>query len=100
MTEQTPASTAPADGGRPRRTFKHPTTKHEIATSHPVEANQLKAQGYVETTPAKPAEATQAEPPKGNAGRDEWAAYADTFGVTYPEDAGRDEIKAAVDAAS
>lgn len=38
--------------------------------------------------------------PKGNASRDEWAAYADSLGVTYGEDAKRDDIKAAIDAAS
>jgi hypothetical protein len=37
--------------------------------------------------------------PKGNASRDEWASYADSQGVTYDDDAKREDIKAAVDAA-
>jgi hypothetical protein len=37
--------------------------------------------------------------PKGNASRDEWASYADSLGVEYDEDAKREDIKAAVDAA-
>lgn len=35
--------------------------------------------------------------PKGNASRDEWAAYADSLGVEYDEGAGREDIKAAVE---
>lgn len=77
--------------------YKHPSTEHEVETSNAVEGVQLKAQGYVRQDEPQ---TTTAETPKGNAGRDEWAAYADTFGVTYPADAGRDEIKAAVEAAS
>lgn len=38
--------------------------------------------------------------PKGNASREEWAAHADSLGVTYAEDAKREDIKAAVAAAS
>jgi hypothetical protein len=37
-------------------------------------------------------------PPKGNASRAEWAAYADAAGITYPADATRDEIRDAVTA--
>lgn len=37
--------------------------------------------------------------PKGNASRDEWAAYADSLDVQYDEDAKREGIKAAVEAA-
>lgn len=44
------------------------------------------------------AEATSAEP-KGNASKAEWAAYADSLGVEYPEDAKRDDIKAAIEEA-
>ena len=36
--------------------------------------------------------------PKGNAPKAEWAAYADSLGVEYPDDAKRDDIKAAVEA--
>jgi len=36
--------------------------------------------------------------PRGNAGREAWAEYADSLGVEYPEDAKREDIKAAVDA--
>ncbi len=45
--------------------------------------------------------ATQAAPtaPRGNASREQWAAYADSLGVTYPEDAGQRDIRAAVMAA-
>lgn len=39
-------------------------------------------------------------PPKGNASRASWAAYADAVGVEYGEDATRNEIKAAVAATS
>jgi hypothetical protein len=39
------------------------------------------------------------EKPKGNASRDEWADYADSIGVPYDEDAKREDIKAAVEAA-
>lgn len=35
--------------------------------------------------------------PRGNASRDEWAAYAQSLGIEVPEDAGREEIKALVD---
>jgi len=38
--------------------------------------------------------------PKGNASRQEWADYADSLGVEYSEDAKREDIKAAIDAAS
>lgn len=38
--------------------------------------------------------------PKGNATRDEWAAHADTLGVSYPQDAGRQEIRTLVAAAT
>lgn len=37
--------------------------------------------------------------PKGNGSRDDWAAYATAKGVTFTDDAGRDDIKAAVEAA-
>lgn len=37
--------------------------------------------------------------PRGNASRDEWAAYAATLGVEVAEDAKRDDIKAAIAAA-
>lgn len=50
--------------------------------------------------PAQEAAASGAatDEPKGNASRAEWAAYADSLGVEYPEDAKRDDIKAAVEA--
>lgn len=50
--------------------------------------------------PARTSEATEdtSGEPKGNASRAEWAAYADSLGVEYPEDAKRDDIKAAVEA--
>lgn len=38
--------------------------------------------------------------PRGNASRDEWAAYADSKGVQYDEDAKREDIKAAIEAAA
>lgn len=34
--------------------------------------------------------------PRGNASRAEWAAFADSLDVDYPEDAKRSEIKAAI----
>lgn len=37
---------------RPVKSFKHPKTGHETATSLPVEQNRLRAQGYVEQKPA------------------------------------------------
>ena len=37
--------------------------------------------------------------PKGNGSRDDWAAYATAKGVQFADDAGRDDIKAAVEAA-
>lgn len=37
---------------------------------------------------------------RGNASREEWAAYADSLGVEYAEDAKRGDIKAAVEAAA
>lgn len=37
--------------------------------------------------------------PRGNASRDEWAAYADSLDVSYDEDAKREDIKAAIEAA-
>jgi len=40
------------------------------------------------------------ELPKGNAGRDEWAKYADDNGVAYEPEAGRDAIKDAVEKAA
>lgn len=42
------------------------------------------------------------EPPRAGRGasRSAWAAYADTLGVAYPGDAPRDDIIAAVDAAT
>lgn len=43
---------------------------------------------------------SQPAPPNKNASRDEWAAYADSRGVQYPEGAKRDEIQALVEAAS
>lgn len=38
--------------------------------------------------------------PKGNASRQEWADYADSKGVQYDEDAKREDIKAAIEAAA
>lgn len=48
-----------------------------------------------------PPQADTGEPakPRGNGARDAWAKWADSLGVTYDEDATRDEIKAAVEAA-
>ena len=37
--------------------------------------------------------------PRGNASRDDWAAYATGRGIEFDENANRDEIRAAVDAA-
>lgn len=50
-----------------------------------------------ERTPKGEPEESSGEP-KGNASKAEWAAYADSLGVEYPEDAKRDDIKAAVEA--
>lgn len=57
---------------------------------------KLLASGY------RPADEPDDEdgPPRGNAGRDAWAEYADSLGVEYAEDAGREDIKAAVAAAA
>lgn len=59
----------------------------------------------VDFTPASGAPATMSAlsvdtTPKGNSSRDDWAAYADALGVEYPEDATRDQIMAAVEAAT
>lgn len=64
-------------------------------TVHPDRVDHYLSRGY-RTLDA----ATDDGRPKGNASRDEWAAYADSLGVEYAEDAKREEIKAAVDAAS
>ena len=37
--------------------------------------------------------------PRGNASRDDWAAYAASRGIEFDENASRDELRAAVDAA-
>jgi hypothetical protein len=37
--------------------------------------------------------------PRGNQSRDDWAAYATGRGIAFDENASRDEIRAAVDAA-
>lgn len=37
--------------------------------------------------------------PRGNASREEWAEYATSKGVEFAEDAKRDDIKAAIEAA-
>lgn len=39
-------------------------------------------------------------PPKGNAGAKAWGAYADSLGVAFPAGAKRDEIQAAIAAAT
>lgn len=49
----------------------------------------------VDGTPT--ADAVDENRPKGNASRDDWAAYADSLGVSYADDAKRDDIVAAVD---
>lgn len=46
------------------------------------------------------ARADESGVPKGNASRQEWADYADSLGVEYDEDAKREDIKAAIEAAS
>lgn len=38
--------------------------------------------------------------PRGNASRDEWAAYAESLGIDVPDEAKRDEIKDLVTAAA
>lgn len=50
-----------------------------------VEADSLKAQA--------PAKSGPADEPAGNAGRDEWAKYADSLGLTFEPNAGREDIK-------
>jgi len=45
-------------------------------------------------------EPPEAELPKGNATREEWAAYADANGVTYEPEAKREAIKEAVEQAA
>ncbi|WP_163185972.1 hypothetical protein [Cellulosimicrobium sp. SL-1] len=54
------------------------------------------------STPQKPADAPEGgvAEPKGNASRDEWAAYAAHLGLEVPDDAGRDAIKDLVAAAA
>lgn len=54
------------------------------------------------TTPQKPADGPESgvSEPKGNASRDEWAAYATHLGLEVSEDAGRDAIKELVAAAA
>ena len=38
--------------------------------------------------------------PRGNASREDWAAYADSLGVTYDPEAKREDIKEAIAAAA
>ena len=45
----------------------------------------------------QPAESSDV--PRGNASLETWRSYADSLGVEYAEDAKREDIKAAVDAA-
>lgn len=56
------------------------------------------------TTPAPstaaPAPATASGEPRGNGSREEWAAYADSLGVTYDPEAKRGDIKDAIAAAA
>lgn len=47
----------------------------------------------------QPSRVPAGDAPKGNASREEWARYAESLGVEFDEDAKRDEIKAAVEAA-
>jgi len=49
-----------------------------------------------EWTPLEVAESAEPVEPKGNASREEWAAWATQIGVEYPDDAKRDDIKALV----
>lgn len=51
----------------------------------------------VESTPEGEG-STEPAAPKANGSKVEWSAYADSLGVEYPEDAKRDEIRAAVEA--
>jgi hypothetical protein len=57
--------------------------------------------GELPTTKAAAEPAADDAPPRAGkgSGRSEWAAYAESVGVTVDEDATRDEIIAAVDAA-
>jgi hypothetical protein len=52
---------------------------------------------YVREGDGAPEAAPDSGAPKGNASRDEWAAYADSLGVEYDEGAGREDIKSAVE---
>lgn len=52
---------------RERKTFVNKKTGHETSTSLPVEQNRLRAQGYVEQTPAPAAPVVQAPNPTGPA---------------------------------
>ena len=47
-----------------------------------------------------PAPATASGEPRGNGSREEWAAYADSLGVTYDPEAKRGDIKDAIAAAA
>lgn len=51
------------------------------------------------STPA-PTPASPSGEPRGNGSREEWAAYADSLGVTYDPEAKRGDIKDAIAAAA
>lgn len=61
-------------------------------TVHPDRVGRYLSRGYRKTGEAPVS--SDGDRPKGNASRDEWAAYADSLGVTYPEGATRDDIRA------
>ena len=67
-----------------------------------IEVSDALAKRYTDAgyTPVEGAPADESGKPKGNASREEWAAYADDLGVAYDEDAKREDIKAAIDAAA
>jgi hypothetical protein len=73
----------------------------EAGSTLPSWAEKLVTNDAVFEGGADEAAASEAPPRAGRgSGRDEWAAYASSLGVAFDDDATRDEIVAAVDAAS
>lgn len=65
----------------------------------PVPAAPTPASTPAPSTPA-PAPVSPSGEPRGNGSREEWAAYADSLGVTYDPEAKRGDIKDAIAAAA
>lgn len=87
--------------------------RYLAVTGGPIDPDDDLAEWLVEYRSQQEAEAAQSdegdtsdeggdgtlEEPAGNASRDEWAAYAESIGVEFDDDAGRNDIRDAVEAA-